>query len=317
MQDKVCTSALVDHLKHRSTSQMSITAVEDVRKAVKKLVSLQVVEEDVQKWTEKTAICKNVIKLLKEARDEGEESARPANQMLSVDISRGSELADQIENQNWPHIKIVDGLREGKGVFTNKFVRKGTIICNYGGDILDQRTGDVIAYDRERADYIFLFRNGRLNKKCYFDNYKHLKNIGRYINHSAVHPNVQPKLFYWEDSTPEIVFTASSDIEVNTQIVFNYGDQYDNPKKCVASCAICSQEKTGHNITQTEDTNSEGNTPHKPEDPDQSAESKESNQTGDANTSTSTEGQTSNVAEEDGGDVDSEEEKKSDDIFLE
>ena len=312
MQDKVRTTALVDHLKHRSVSQMSITDVADVRKAAKKLVTLNVVEDDVHKWTEKTAICKNVIKLLKQSRDEGEESTRNPNQKLSVDISRGSALAEQIENQNWPHIKIVDGLREGKGVFTIKVVPKGTIICNYGGDLLDQKTGDVIAYDKKRADYIFMFRNGRTNKMHYFDNYNHAKNIGRYINHSAVHPNVQPKVFYWEDSTPEIVFTASCDIEVNTQILFNYGDQYQNPKKCVASCAICSQEKTGHNITQTEDTNSEGNTSQNPEDPNQSAESKGSDQTGDANTSA--EAQTSNVAEEDSVDSDSE---SIDEVYVE
>ena len=49
MQHKVCTAVLLDHLKHRSVSQMSITDVADVRKAAKKLVSLNVVEDDVHK----------------------------------------------------------------------------------------------------------------------------------------------------------------------------------------------------------------------------------------------------------------------------
>ena len=142
MQDKVCTASLVDHLKHRSVSQMSITEVADVRKAAKKLVSLNVVDDDVHKWTEKTAICKNVIKLLKRSHNKGEESARNP-------IACGSELAEQIKNQNWPRIKIVDVLGEGKGVFTIKVVPKGTIICNYVGDLLDQKTGDVSIWEEE------------------------------------------------------------------------------------------------------------------------------------------------------------------------
>ena len=116
---------------------------------------------------------------------------------------------------------------------------------------------------------------------------------------------------------PRCCEAASSDIEVNTQILFDYGDQYQNRKKCMASCAICCQENTGHNITQTEDTtedtNSKGNTPQKSEDPNQVAKSKGSDKTRClAFFNTSKEGETSNVSQEVDADSDSE---STDDIF--
>ena len=43
------------------------------------------------------------------------------------------------------------------------------------------------------------------------------------------------------------------DLKPGTQLVFDYGPDHATTKKCVASCVLCNQQKTGHNLTLHED----------------------------------------------------------------
>ena len=91
-----------------------------------------------------------------------------------------------------------------------------------------------------------------LYQEFYFDNYQG-KNMGRYINHSGVHPNIIPRVYYWEDDVPELIFKASVDLKPGTQIVFDYGHDHQTTKKFVATCVLCNEENTRHNIRLHED----------------------------------------------------------------
>ena len=131
---------------------------------------------------------------------------------------------------------VFSKLPEGRGLFSKVAIDKGDIICDYGGDLLDKATGDVIASDESRSTYIFAFRNGMTDKEMYYDNYNHTSNIGRYINHSSKHPNSKGVVYYDKEdgNKPHILLVATRDIDALEQITFNYGKEF----KCSDRCTL-------------------------------------------------------------------------------
>ena len=150
---------------------------------------------------------------------------------------------------------VFSKLPEGRGLFSKVAIDKGDIICDYGGDLLDKATGDVIASDESRSTYIFAFRNGMTDKEMYYDNYNHTSNIGRYINHSSKHPNSKGVVYYDKEdgNKPHILLVATRDIDALEQITFNYGKEFKNRKECVASCNECLGSQDAANRTQDEE----------------------------------------------------------------
>ena len=57
----------------------------------------------------------------------GEKFGFPLRKILS------DELKEECLKQDWCGIEIKSGLKEGRGVFAKKFIKKKAPLCNYGG----------------------------------------------------------------------------------------------------------------------------------------------------------------------------------------
>ena len=50
-------------------------------------------------------------------------------------------LTTPIEHQIWLSIQVVNRLPEGSGVFATSTIISGSMVCNYGGSVAEQRMG--------------------------------------------------------------------------------------------------------------------------------------------------------------------------------
>ena len=99
--------------------------------------------------------------------------------------------------QSWGGVKVVPGLAGGRGVFSTKNFSRGSFICNYGGLNVPESYAEkhMLPYDDE-CDYLVELRektcDGAFVKVFVnFDPGKD-KTFGQLLNHSSVHPNVEP-----------------------------------------------------------------------------------------------------------------------------
>ena len=62
--------------------------------------------------------------------------------------------------------------------------------------------------------------------------------IGRLINHSKIHPNVKATpVDLFDDGEHFLLFVALRDIDINEEILFDYGD--NNIRNMPCPCNIC------------------------------------------------------------------------------
>ena len=109
------------------------------------------------------------------------------------------EIKSLITSQEWPYVEVRDGLKEGRGVFAKVNINKNKVVCNYGGLILSAKeVGKTLLNEPSKYDYLL-----EMNKNINGQTVKFYKNhdmmtdniIGKYINHSKIHPNLKCRLF--------------------------------------------------------------------------------------------------------------------------
>ena len=154
----------------------------------------------------------------------------------------------QIEHQCWSHIEIVFGLPEGRGVFSTSSIPAGETICNYGGSLL--KPDNPIIFDPELSKYLFEFEWRNADYCLHFAPDDPNLSFGALMNHSSVHPNVIPRLFFI-GGNPEILFLAKHNIPPGTELLWNYGPFYTNVRPCVTSCKKCGKFYVCMNIVFT------------------------------------------------------------------
>ena len=69
------------------------------------------------------------------------------------------------------------------------------------------------------------------------------KTFGQLINHSASHPNAEPKVYSSKWNELDIVFISKRNIAKNQQILWDYGKNYSGVNDCVESCFKCEAKK--------------------------------------------------------------------------
>ena len=55
--------------------------------------------------------------------------------------------------------------------------------------------------------------------------------LGRLVNHSRIHPNLQTKVVIVEE-TPRLLLVAKKDIEPGTELLYDYGDRSKESLLC-------------------------------------------------------------------------------------
>ena len=136
---------------------------------------------------------------------------------------------DENEGQiNAPHCLLVRGRT------------KVTLLSlhDYFGHVVGRRVFFLPLTDADElpgeTPYLFEFKDPTTHRVIYIDN-EHLPDeIGRYINHSSIHPNCKPvvkKCPVTKDI--HVVFVSTCPIVAGDQIVWDYGVQYGMEHDCV------------------------------------------------------------------------------------
>ena len=134
-------------------------------------------------------------------------------------------------------------LAEGRGVFSTKTFPRGSFICNYGGINVQESYAEkkLLPYNDE-CNYLVELRekthDGFLKIFINFEPDKD-KTFGQLLNHSSLHPNVEPKIYLSEWNKLDILFRAKRKIEEGEEIVWDYGSNFSGVNKCVSSCIKC------------------------------------------------------------------------------
>ncbi|CAH0600407.1 unnamed protein product [Chrysodeixis includens] len=139
---------------------------------------------------------------------------------------------------------------KGYGLFTATFIHSGTFICEYAGELITANQATKRHENNEtlgKSNYIFCLRemsNDRQPILTIVDPAV-FGNIGRYINHSC-EPNCIVTPVRCGSPVPKFAIFASTDIEENEELTFNYGLNDDvkqnttDRTKCLCKSKNCS-----------------------------------------------------------------------------
>ena len=67
--------------------------------------------------------------------------------------------------------------------------------------------------------------------------------IGKYINHSKIHPNLKCRLFVTSKGVIDVLFITIRNIVAGEQLIWDYGNSYDGVQNCVEDCPKCQSLK--------------------------------------------------------------------------
>lgn len=133
------------------------------------------------------------------------------------------------------HLKIKNFEDKGLGLISEKYLPKGSFICEYAGEILTK--AEAIKRDENnlrdhKMNYIFCLNEICMEKlggksiQTFID--PSLKgNIGRYINHSC-EPNCEIISVRVDSIIPKIAIFTKRDIQRDEEITFSYGEIASN-----------------------------------------------------------------------------------------
>lgn len=126
------------------------------------------------------------------------------------------------------HLQIIPTEEKGFGLTTTTRIKQGNFICEYAGEIISADEAKK-RYESNKElgkmNYIFCINEnfGEKNYKTFIDP-SIFGNIGRYINHSC-EPNCVLHPIRVNSTIPKLCIFAKTDIETETEITFNYGNQ--------------------------------------------------------------------------------------------
>lgn len=112
----------------------------------------------------------------------------------------------------------------GRGVKITRRFKQNEVLLRYFGDLVSLKEADR----REAAGpeighfYRYKFRVG--TKSYVLDATREDGTLGRLLNHSRKQPNVRPKPVLI-DGEPAIIFVAMFDLEVGTELRYDYGER--------------------------------------------------------------------------------------------
>ncbi|XP_019877387.1 probable histone-lysine N-methyltransferase set-23 [Aethina tumida] len=137
---------------------------------------------------------------------------------------------------------------KGLGLFTNKYIKKGTFICEYAGELINEfeyKKRFNSYKTRLKMNYVFCLNEhfGDKTVKTFIDP-TYYGNIGRYINHSC-DPNCNLVIIRIDTTIPGLYVFANKDIPENCELTFNYGNvipgNCSNQTKCLCNSPNCQQ----------------------------------------------------------------------------
>ena len=145
------------------------------------------------------------------------------------------------ERQTWRGLEIRN-VSEGKGCFSTKELKKDSKICNYGGYFLneDHAREKLIPFE-EKCDYLLEFCVTEKGQRIHFylNHDESTETFGKFINHSKLHPNLTTRIYATKDNQLDVLFIAKKKIPKDSELLWDYGNQYTGVENCVKSCKLC------------------------------------------------------------------------------
>ena len=125
------------------------------------------------------------------------------------------------------HVKKSTLPNAGKGLFTDKFIKKGDIVCEYEGERITWAEA-IRRNDLDKGGYVYF-----INEKNCIDAFEYKNTFGRYANDAAGLGRVPGKR---NNSTYDVVknrvyIRATRNIEAGSEIFVSYGRSYWNIMK--------------------------------------------------------------------------------------
>lgn len=124
---------------------------------------------------------------------------------------------------------------KGWGVFTKAFIPKNSFVIEYKGDLIEKKEAEEREriYSNQKPDpgcYMFYFKTKTGKNMCIDATAPKFEfGYARYVNHSKKNKNLCGKLMYYlneeQVETPKLMFYALRDININTELLIDYGDR--------------------------------------------------------------------------------------------
>ena len=135
------------------------------------------------------------------------------------------EIESLIISQEWPYVEVREGLKEGKGVFAKVNIDKNKVVCNYRGLILSAKeVSKTLLNEPNKCDYL-LEMNENINGQTvkFYKNHDVMTDniIGKYINHSKIHPNLKCRLFVTSKGVINVLFITIRNIVAGEQLIWD------------------------------------------------------------------------------------------------
>ena len=130
-------------------------------------------------------------------------------------------------------LKVFDTARKGLGVKTASFIREGTFVCEYVGEIVDEETASHRLGRLKVGDgcYLVVYKehmaSGQIVKTFVDAQFK--GNIARLINHSC-RPNLAMVPVRNTTPVPRLCLFAARDIAQDEELSFHYGESSGQQK---------------------------------------------------------------------------------------
>ena len=180
---------------------------------------------------------KNVRKLAIKELEKSSKRTAFVSRKLIPELPAHLSLA--IENRDWPLVEKFE-TNEGYGLRSATEIPSGSEIVSYGGEVI------VGEFDiTEDFKYCLEYKIGTGKKDKVWFNHPAAEesfdyfSLGKYINHSKIHPNLKAKLYIDRFKKFHLIFKTIEYIQKNQELVYSYGPEYPGLNPCVASCNKC------------------------------------------------------------------------------
>jgi len=164
-----------------------------------------------------------------------------AAQKMVLDAMANERILHNIETE-WPGLAVKTYFPgRGRGILTTVPFEYGDIVCHYHGTVIsgDQARDYIRQQLKDRsADTSYLVEWKDKELKYCIDAQAEDGKQGRLINHSARHPNLK-KMHRVINGNVYLLFTASEDIPVGTELLYDYGDSPGETKPDWLKAAYC------------------------------------------------------------------------------
>ncbi|CAH1165861.1 unnamed protein product [Phyllotreta striolata] len=120
-------------------------------------------------------------------------------------------------------IRVFDD--KGRGVVASKCFKKGDFVVEYSGDLIDcleaKSREEKYAKDLTTGCYMYYFKHN--NQQYCIDATAESSKLGRLVNHSR-NGNLVTRVIV-VDNKPRLVLIAKEDINIGSEILYDYGDR--------------------------------------------------------------------------------------------